>query len=214
MIHIYDGNNFFRRLIEKDPRPVSTIYTMSCAMAATHLWVWDGLGGNFKRRKIFPDYKMQRSKTEESIRETMVIVKDVISHSRSTQVELNDYEADDVIAHLALDFADKGADVMVDTSDYDMVQLAQHPKIRTTVKVKDHIPADKVRLYKTWVGDPSDNIPGVVGFGATTWLQQMNNPDLMKMIGNAVSEKWDPELATKTFTSRQARSNPGWRWSR
>lgn len=204
-IHVYDGNNFFHRLIQSDPRPMSTIYTMACALSDTHLWVWDGPMGNYQRREMLPRYKMQRKTSHEDITETMNMVRELIGYSTSTQIRLPEYEGDDVIAFIAQYFAEKGQQVIVNSNDYDLVQLCVHPNISTIAKIKPEMPPELVRLNKAWVGDPSDNVPGIAGFGKTAWDQHMHNPALMEMVGNALSGNWNSDLADSTFTSRQKR---------
>src|SRR6202040_3045914 len=59
MIHIYDGINVVRRGLHTDPtgRYVRKAVTDMYAVPGPHVWVWDGSGGNDRRRQVYPEYK-------------------------------------------------------------------------------------------------------------------------------------------------------------
>ena len=101
------------------------------------------------------------------------------------------YEADDVIATLAMPAREQGIDVMIVTGDRDMFQLTAHDGVRvmatsrgiTDTKIYDReavverygIPPELIPDFYGLKGDTSDNIPGVPGIGdktASELLQQ------------------------------------------
>ncbi|HVO93423.1 MAG TPA: 5'-3' exonuclease H3TH domain-containing protein, partial [Terriglobales bacterium] len=94
-------------------------------------------------------------------------------------LELSGYEADDIIATLCTQLAGRGCDLIVVSSDKDMMQLvAQGVKLLDTgkdrwigaeeVQIKFGVPPDRVIEVMGLMGDAVDNIPGVKGIGAKT----------------------------------------------
>lgn len=162
MIHIYDGLNVIRRGLETDPTGMypHKIVTDMFAMPGPHVWVFDGAGGNQKRRNIFPRYKLGRTPHGEDIWATVNLLRELFKYTPAIQVCVAGFEADDVIAALAR----RWGDVHIHSNDMDFAQLGVKGDFNTK-----GIPADQVRLYKTCVGDPRDNIPGIKGFGAVAW---------------------------------------------
>lgn len=55
------------------------------------------------------------------------------------------------------------------SSDFDFFQLHDPPRVFAGCAAKPGVQPHEVRLYKTLVGDPSDSIPGIPGFGPKTW---------------------------------------------
>lgn len=175
MIRIYDGNNYYRRVLETDatglaPRKILTD-TINCQ--DVQIWVWDGLNGNAKRREIYPEYKAQRRAVRTDIYAGFETVQRVLEHTKAFQISVPGYEGDDVVATLAKRYAGAGHQVSIYSTDFDFIQLtgAFPNHIFCGAKLKSHIPGNLVRHYKTWVGDPSDNLRGIPGFGDGTWTR-------------------------------------------
>lgn len=173
MIRIYDGNNYYRRVLETDatglaPRRILTD-TIQCT--DVQIWVWDGQNGNAKRRALYPDYKAHRAITRGDIYAGFETVQQVLKHTAAFQISVPGYEGDDVVATLSRRYADAGHQVSIYSTDFDFIQLTgkYRDRIFCGARLKDHVPGDLVRHYKTWVGDSSDNIRGVPGFGDVTW---------------------------------------------
>jgi DNA polymerase-1 len=94
-------------------------------------------------------------------------------------LEMEGFEADDIIATLARRFADRGMEVTVVTGDKDLMQIVSE-RIRLLDTMKDKITGleevrerfggspDKVIEVQALAGDSSDNIPGVPGIGEKT----------------------------------------------
>lgn len=188
--HIFDGNNYARLVLEHDrtgslPR---TIYETIHNTSGVVLFIWDGERGSAKRREIYPDYKRNRKPLSSSIYANFELLEEVLKHSKALQVKVPGYEADDVIATLARSAAREGFVVNIYSNDADMLQLAgEFPdKIFTGAKIKDDVPPHLIKYYKVVVGDSSDNIPGIQGFGAKAW-EQVNKQDLVRYIDSVVS---------------------------
>ncbi len=144
---------------------------------------FDPKGGSF-RREIFPEYKANRSETPEDILISMPYVKRVLEAMCIPILEVEGYEADDVIGTLSQKGAAAGYDVYMVTPDKDYGQLVrEHCRIykqkgsdgaieivdREAIRQKYGIddPVLVRDILALW-GDASDNIPGVPGIGEKT----------------------------------------------
>jgi 5'-3' exonuclease len=168
MIHIYDANNYFRRMMEDTtsslPLP-RRAYVDASTAKHVEVYVWDGYNHNARRREFFPGYKI-RPPVSEDIYSGLNFLRQILIHTPAVQVEVPEWEADDVIGVLARDWARKGHQVTVHSNDLDYFQLLDTPGISLPgVKNPSGVPAKYLPLYKTLVGDPSDKIPGIPNFG-------------------------------------------------
>ena len=144
---------------------------------------FDPKGGSF-RREIFPEYKANRSETPEDILISVPYVKRVLEAMCIPILEVEGYEADDVIGTLSQKGAAAGYDVYMVTPDKDYGQLVrEHCRIykqkgsdgaieivdREAIRQKYGIddPVLVRDILALW-GDASDNIPGVPGIGEKT----------------------------------------------
>ena len=144
---------------------------------------FDPKGGSF-RREIFPEYKANRSETPEDILISVPYVKRVLEAMCIPILEVEGYEADDVIGTLSQKGAAAGYDVYMVTPDKDYGQLVrEHCRIykqkgsdgaieivdREAIRQKYGIddPVLVRDILALW-GDVSDNIPGVPGIGEKT----------------------------------------------
>jgi 5'-3' exonuclease len=155
--------------------------------------VFDGVGGSMKRRKIYSEYKEHR-KTKvrlNRIYEDTSLGDEDISLKKQFQrlviylqslpvnvIALDNVEADDTIAYLALDsFKDWNAIIM--SSDKDFLQIVNdHVRVWSPTKKRIYGPQDVLNEYginsqnfvyfRALCGDDSDNIPGVRGCGLKT----------------------------------------------
>lgn len=172
MIHLYDANNVLRRDFERAGETTTNtrlIYEEANASEDHQIWVWDGYNHNARRRELFPDYKVGRQATGEDIFTGLNLMKEVLSYSKADQIEVAGWEADDVIFSLSKFFSTNGVETTVHTNDLDYYQLSSLPHITLNgVRVPDFDP-EYITLYKTLVGDPSDKISGIPGFGPRTF---------------------------------------------
>ncbi len=139
---------------------------------------FDPKGGSF-RREIFPEYKANRPDTPEDIILSVPYVKQILDAMCVPVLEVEGYEADDVIGTLARKGAEAGYEVFMVTPDKDYGQLVgENRKLykqkgdsievidAAAICEKYGIP-DPVLvrdILAIW-GDASDNIPGVPGIG-------------------------------------------------
>ncbi len=145
--------------------------------------VFDPPGPNFRHEK-FPAYKANREATPEEIKLSVPWIKKILGAFNIPVIEVEGYEADDVIGTLALKAGSEGFLVYMMTPDKDYTQLVSDnvlmykPKrsgneaeIIGVQEVKDIFMVDNPRqvidVMALW-GDSSDNIPGAPGIGEKT----------------------------------------------
>ncbi len=143
------------------------------------LCAWDKKAPTF-RHKIFKEYKATRQKAPEELYKQIPRIKQVLEAFSIPTYEMAGYEADDIIGALSKKV---GIDNIIVTGDLDALQLVdQDTKVYTLRKgVQDTIIYDEKAVqvrygfkpeqlvdFKALRGDPSDNIPGVLGIGEKT----------------------------------------------
>jgi len=152
--------------------------------------VFDPPGATF-RDKLFEKYKAQRPPMPDEMRLQLPYVRKLCEAMRLPILEVQGYEADDVIGAMATQAARKKIDVLIVTNDKDMMQLVNHDVrvLRTgsggakadvvvdAEKVKEilGVPPEKVIDVMALMGDTVDNIPGAKGIGekgATELIQK------------------------------------------
>ena len=144
---------------------------------------FDPAGGTF-RHEAYPEYKAQREATPEDIRLSVPIIKDIIRAFRIPILEVEGYEADDVIGTLARKGAEQGLEVRMVTPDKDYAQLVT-PNIKMVRPGSGSKPAEVMgekEVFEKYgvkstaqiidllglMGDTADNIPGCPGVGEKT----------------------------------------------
>ncbi|MBN2787026.1 MAG: DNA polymerase I [Paludibacteraceae bacterium] len=160
----------------------------------THIAVaFDPSGPTF-RHEMFPQYKAQREETPEDIRKAVPIIKDIIEAYNIPVLQVQGFEADDVIGTLATKASNSGFKVYMMTPDKDYGQLVNEhcfmykPKfggndfeVMGVEEIKKKFDLEntmQVIDYLGLVGDSSDNIPGCPGVGpvaATKLLKEFGS---------------------------------------
>lgn len=178
MIELYDGNNVMRRSMERhqmpQARPMGIRQRYEATMAApvgSQIWVWDGYKHNERRKAIYAGYKANREPAAEDIYAQIKLWKELLALSTATQIEVHGWEADDVISTLARKMSKAGTPVRINSNDMDYGQLEHLPNVTLVGVNTKGVPGRWVPLYKAMVGDASDNIDGIPGFGPKRWLE-------------------------------------------
>ena len=136
------------------------------------IFVRDGINGSKFRKNIDSSYKANRSKSELALQEYNTLEQKFFPKMRelgSFVVYQDLVEADDTIAKLCETF--KAEPVIIVTYDKDLLVLAEQENVNVVIKQEvnpkpfGNIPFGLIDVYKALVGDPSDNISGVAGFG-------------------------------------------------
>jgi DNA polymerase I len=150
--------------------------------------IFDGQDGSAHRKDTHPGYKATRPQAPEALRPILALadVKAGLDMHGITWIEIDDAEADDVIATLAT--ACPGRDVLIASTDQDYYQLLRDPgpdhgavRVLNTamrpgsrligpaeVTVRYGITPAQYSDFRALCGDTSDNMPGVRGIGAKT----------------------------------------------
>jgi len=161
---------------------------------------FDGQGGSKNRKKIYGEYKANRSKSklhinrayndmmnEEEERESMkrqyVWLMDMLSYLPMTTMIYDGVEADDTMAYIATNLLKEDEQAVIMSTDKDFLQLVDgktivwsptKKKIYNQNRIKEEFGLDpkNLLLYRVLDGDTSDNIPGVYGCGLKTVLKR------------------------------------------
>ncbi|MDX2113437.1 MAG: DNA polymerase I [Alphaproteobacteria bacterium] len=169
------------------------------------------------RNRIYPDYKAHRPPAPEDLVPQFPIVREATLALGLPAIELADYEADDIIATYAREARAAGFEVVVISSDKDLMQLVgqsvslydamkNKPIGEAEVKEKFGVSPDKVRDVLALMGDSSDNVPGVPGIGPKTAAELIGEyGDLETLLARAHEIKQPKRRETILSSSAQAR---------
>jgi len=142
--------------------------------------VFDPPGATFRDR-IFEKYKAQRQPMPDEMRQQLPYVRKLCEAMRMPVVEVEGYEADDVIGTLAVKGGKGGLEVLIVSNDKDMMQLvgdrvktlrtgsggAKGDMMVDAKRVQEilGVPPERVVDLMSLMGDTVDNIPGAKGIG-------------------------------------------------
>jgi len=181
-MRIIDAMNYVRRVFEKDVsgRAARTILNEQLREADVTIWVWDGPGAKASRQQVYPKYKAKRLPPPEDIWPIISLIKDALTHTKALQIGVPRFEADDLIATLVRRHPSEPKFIV--SNDADLRQLLTTPNTQIEAKAPAYeVKPEYIRLFKTCVGDASDNISGIPGFGRKTW-EKVNHKELQKQI--------------------------------
>lgn len=182
---VYGFTNMFMRLTQK----------MKCDYS---LVLFDAKRQNF-RNEIFPDYKGTRKEIPEDLIPQFDIIHQAVEALNLHYLDMEGYEADDLIATYADIALKEGYDVTVISADKDLMQLIR-PGVEFYDPMKDKYftPEDvkeKFGVYPEQVvdvqalaGDSTDNIPGVPGIGLKTAAELVNQFGSLEEVLTRASE--------------------------
>lgn len=198
---IYDSNNWVRVNLEKDFTGLGMRMCWSEACkndGEVRIFVFDGMGGNSLRRAFYPDYKRTRKLPTDNFFENLAFFKELLANAPRTVAvaERKGFEGDDVIAELCKTFAPSTVTVLSTDKDLTAIPNAVLPMANQTFCEKRF-----VHLYKTLVGDPSDNLPGAKGFGKGSWekLTTDDKLQLNKWFENGLADEMTPNINPKLW---------------
>ncbi len=198
-IALIDGYGFVFRayhsippLTRNDGTPVGAVFgftTMLLKLLASlnvsHIAVVFDSGSKTFRNDIYPDYKANRPPCPEDLIPQFSIVRESAEALNIAILEKIGFEADDIIATIAKKSAKEGFEVVIVSSDKDLMQLiddnismfdAMKNKMVSfnEVKEKFSVEPSKVLEVLSLIGDTSDNVPGVRGIGPKTASELIN----------------------------------------
>ena len=152
----------------------------------THVFIAFDKGSKTFRHTEYSDYKGTRDKAPNEITYQFGILKDLLSSMNVNYLELDEYEADDILGTIAKLAQKEGFEVDIFTGDRDYLQLVDDnifvyltKKGISEIKLMDNnaifedfgISPKQLIDVKALQGDSSDNIPGVKGVGEKTALK-------------------------------------------
>ena len=146
--------------------------------------IFDAARRNF-RNDIYPDYKANRPDAPEDLVPQFELIREATRAFNVPCLEMEGYEADDLIATYAREAEALGAEVTILSSDKDMMQLVTDgiymmDPIRNRrigareVREKFGVGPDKVIDVQALAGDSTDNVPGVPGIGVKIAAELIN----------------------------------------
>jgi DNA polymerase-1 len=183
----------------------------------THMAVIFDYSAKTFRNDLFEGYKANRTEPPGDLIPQFPLVRDAVRAFNVACIELEGYEADDIIATYAFQAHDAGAEVTIVSSDKDLMQIVR-PGIRMYDTMKNKVigeaevverfgvPPEKVVEVQALIGDSSDNVPGVPGIGVKTAALLINEfGDLETLLSRASEIKQDKRRESLITFADQAR---------
>ena len=178
---------------KRDAMPTGAVYgfcnmlqkllaDIDAAGGAGHMAVLFDAGRETFRSEIYPEYKAHRPPPPEDLVPQFGLIRDAVSAFHLPGIELDGVEADDLIASYAKAARAEGYDVVIVSSDKDLMQLVGEG-VRMLDPIKNvEIGEDEVRALfgvepsqmvdlQALAGDATDNVPGIPGIGVKTAAQ-------------------------------------------
>ena len=215
-LHLIDGSAFIFRAYhalppltrKSDGFPVGAISgfcnmlyryiaDVKASGSPTHLAVIFDHSGRSFRNEIYSEYKANRSATPENLLPQIPLTRQAARAFNIACHEIENFEADDIIATVALKVREKGGRCTIVSSDKDMMQLVgdgvemwdamKNIRIdRDGVIAKFNVAPERVVDVQALAGDSVDNIPGAPGIGIKTAALLINEfGDLDSLLENA-----------------------------
>ena len=147
--------------------------------------IFDASGRSF-RNEIYDQYKANRREMPDDLAPQLAHVRQAADAFGVCRIEMEGFEADDLIATYARHSIEAGAKVTILSSDKDMMQLVSDDRVgmrdpmtdrpiaEAEVREKFGVGPDKVIEVQALCGDSTDNIPGVPGIGVKTAAELIN----------------------------------------
>ena len=175
---------------------LSMFLTILQAEKPTHVAVAFDISRYSFRTAEYPEYKGTRGETPPEFIGQVPLLQEALRAMRIETMQMENYEADDILATLATKGEAAGLDVLVVSGDRDTFQLVTdkvtvlYPSARGVSELKRYTPAAVEERYgirpdqypdiAALVGETSDNLPGVDKVGEKTavkWIQQYGSLD-------------------------------------
>ena len=198
---IIDGNSLMNRAYYAMQRPMITrdgVYTQGIFGFLNMLnkiiteeepeyiaVAWDRKTPTFRHLE-YKDYKAGRRKMPPELAMEFPLIKEILAAMNIEQLEIDGFEADDIIGTLAKESEEKGLEPLIITGDKDALQLASDKtKVMITRKgITEFDLYDRDKMLERYeltpeqfidlkglMGDQSDNIPGIPGVGEKTGIK-------------------------------------------
>lgn len=192
----------------------------------SHIAVAFDVGRKTFRTDLFPEYKAQREAAPEEFRGQVGLIKDVLATMGITTLEVENFEADDIIATLATAASAEDFETFIVTGDRDSFQLVNdsttvlypmrgvsvlHRFTPQAVQEKYGLTPVQYPDFAALRGDPSDNLPNIPKVGektATKWITEYGSlenliehaDEIKGMAGNNFRERLDQVRMNRKLT--------------
>ena len=195
-LYLIDGNSYFYRafyairgLTNSKGFPTNAIYGFTNMLLKIlreknpdYLVVVFDTPMPTERHRAYKDYKAHRPKMPDELQVQIPYIKEIVRSFNICMLEMEGYEADDLIGTITKKTENEGIDVYIATADKDIYQVLS-PGVRIYDTMKEKITEEKDVIERFGVeprripeimalmGDVADNIPGVRGIGEKTAVQ-------------------------------------------
>lgn len=219
-LHLIDGSAFIFRAFhalppltrKSDGLPIGAVAGFSNMLwkyvqdakgadAPTHVAVIFDHSSKTFRNDIYPEYKANRPPLPEELRPQFPLTREATRAFNIACIEIESYEADDIIATLACQAREAGGRATIISSDKDLMQLVGEGVMMLDpiknkeigpdeVEEKFGVGPDRVVDIQALAGDAVDNVPGAPGIGIKTAALLINEyGDLENLLANAAEIK-------------------------
>ncbi len=215
LVYLVDGSGYIFRayhalppLTRADGTPVNAVLgfcnmlyklldDLTSAGKASHLAVIFDTSRKTFRSEIYPEYKANRPPAPEDLIPQFPLFREAVEAFGVPSLEMDGFEADDLIATFAQHAREDGHEVVIVSSDKDLMQLVddgvtmldpmKNRRIGPAeVREKFFVDPDKVIDIQALAGDSTDNVPGVPGIGVKTAAQLIDEyGDLDSLLARA-----------------------------
>lgn len=174
--------------------------------------------GMSQREELYPEYKATREKMPDELAASLPRIRELVAGFRDPVVELDGFEADDVIGTLSRLAVEAGVEVVIVSGDKDFHQLVG-PGVSllnpgrggpsgveaewvdtSNASERLGVPPEQVVDYLALIGDSSDNVPGAPGIGPKTavkLLEEHGSLDALLEVAPKLSGKRAREALTE-----------------
>ncbi len=217
-VYLVDGSGFIFRafhalppLNRADGTPVNAVLGFSNMLLklvgetdADHIAVIFDASRLTFRNRLYDQYKAQRPEAPPELIPQFKLVREATEAFNLAQVEMVDYEADDLIATYARLASEAGATVTIVSSDKDLMQLVgngvtmfdplkQRMIGPDEVREKFGVGPEQVVDVQALCGDSVDNVPGVPGIGVKTAAELINTYGTLEVLLERAPEIKQPK---------------------
>ncbi|MEE2969130.1 MAG: DNA polymerase I [Pseudomonadota bacterium] len=198
-VYLVDGSAYIFRafhglppMTRPDGTPVNAVFGFSNMLTklvqdteAQYMAVVFDTARKTFRSEIYPEYKAQRPPPPDDLIPQFALIREATDAFNLPRIEMDGFEADDIIATYAKQAVESGHEVTIVSSDKDLMQLVGD-NVRMMDPMKNRIVGadevrerfgvgpDKVIDVQALAGDSSDNVPGVPGIGVKTAAELIN----------------------------------------
>ena len=170
-----------------------------------HIAVAFDVKGPSFRHKLYEEYKAHRPEMPDNLKPQIPYIKEIVKAFNIPCLELEGYEADDIIGTISKHMKERGLEVIIIAADKDMLQLIDdNTTIVDTMKDKKFdkkdvmerfgVEPDRVVEIMGLAGDTSDNIPGVKGIGEKTAIKLIHQFGTIENILQNVEDVKDKRI--------------------